>query len=280
MLLLNVNMSETIPSPIDQLISLRPVVAPDDDAFLEELYFSARDDLHDLFVDSEETRQLILMQQKAQATGYKQEFPNATYEVILFDGERAGRIVIDRSQISLAIIDIALLPSFRNRGIGSCLLDSVIEECRGHERPCELSVFKTNRAIKLYLRKGFSAVHDMETHFRMKWTPKEDVEVLEQFERDKFAEAIGSTFVLRTANNVTAEFVLANVSELHETIGRQGFSIEFLAPENCSVDQGLYDLEHATLGKMQLFLVPVGMKKGRLQLQSVFNLMIDDEANE
>lgn len=101
----------------------------------------------------------------------------------------------------------------------------------------------------------------------------------QQFERDKFAEVIGSSFVV-TANNVSADLVLKKVNELHETSGRQGFSIEFLAPENCNVAQGLYDLEHATLGKMQLFLVPVGQVKGRLQLQSIFNFLIDDETNE
>ena len=101
----------------------------------------------------------------------------------------------------------------------------------------------------------------------------------EQFEREKFAAAIGSTFVT-SGGDVTAELVLAKVGDLHETPGRQGFSIEFLAPENCSVAQGLYDLEHADLGKMQLFLVPVGMRKGQLQLQSIFNFLIDDEANE
>ena len=100
---------------------------------------------------------------------------------------------------------------------------------------------------------------------------------LQQFERDKFAEAIGSGFTVTAPNGVSVEFFLAKVSELHETAERQGFSIEFLAPENCNVAQGLYDLEHATLGTMQLFLVPVGVKNGRLQLQSVFNFLIEDE---
>ena len=166
---LNVSMSEAIPTPpISERVSSRPVIERQDDAFLEELYFSAREDLHGIFVDPEETRGLSLMQQKAQAIGYREEFPDATYEVILFDGERAGRIVTDRSQASVAIIDIALLPSFRNRGIGSFVLDSVLEECQEGKRSCKLSVFKTNRAIGLYLRKGFSAVEDLETHFVMR----------------------------------------------------------------------------------------------------------------
>jgi len=100
-----------------------------------------------------------------------------------------------------------------------------------------------------------------------------------QFERDNFAGVIGSTFTVKDASNGTAELVLTRVSELHESSGCRGFSVEFLAPENCNVDQGLYDIEHTTLGNMQLFLVPVGMKNGQLELQSIFNLLIEDETN-
>jgi len=102
----------------------------------------------------------------------------------------------------------------------------------------------------------------------------------QQFERDKFAQVIGSSFVVMAPDGVTTELVLKKVSELHESPERRGFSIEFLAPENCNVAQGSYDLEHATLGEMHLFLVPVGLVKGQLQLQSIFNFLIDDEANE
>jgi hypothetical protein len=100
-----------------------------------------------------------------------------------------------------------------------------------------------------------------------------------QFERDNLAGVIGSIFTMKDASNVAAELVLTRVSELHERSGCRAFSIEFLAPENCDVGQGLYDIEHTTLGKMQLFLVPVGMKNGQLELQSIFNLLIEDETN-
>jgi GNAT superfamily N-acetyltransferase len=172
---LNGNMGDAIPtSRISECISLRPVADPDDNAFLEELYFSRREDLHGLFGDPEQTRELVLMQQRAQAIGYKKEFPDATYEVIIFDEQRAGRIVIDRSGSTTAIVDIALLPLFRNRGIGSLILDSVLEECRMGKRQCKLSVAKTSQAIRLYLRKGFYMEHDLETHLLMNWIPGEE----------------------------------------------------------------------------------------------------------
>jgi ribosomal protein S18 acetylase RimI-like enzyme len=176
LLSLNGNMKDAIPtSRISERVSLRSVTEPDDDAFLEELYFSRREDLYGLFADPEQTRALLLIQQRAQAIGYKKEFPNATYEVITFDGQRAGRIVIDRSGGTMAIIDIALLPLFRNRGIGSLILDSILDECQRGKRQCRLSVAKTSQAIRLYLRKGFCTENEMETHFVMKWIPMEEI---------------------------------------------------------------------------------------------------------
>ena len=159
------------PLQLRERVTLRPIIEPDDGEFLEELYFSTRDDLNGLFPDPKDARQLVLMQQKAQAVAYKHEFPNATYELILFDGNRAGRIVIDRSAPALILVDIVLLPTSRNLGIGSAILDSLLRECRQNARPCVLSVIKTNRAKGLYARKGFDVIEDSGTHFLMRWNP-------------------------------------------------------------------------------------------------------------
>jgi hypothetical protein len=88
------------------------------------------------------------------------------------------------------------------------------------------------------------------------------------FNRDMFVEAIGTSFKLTTANNAV-DIELNEVSDLKETAAQQVFSIVFLVPEPFMV----YDLEHPTLGPMQLFLSPVGIDEGRMQLEAVFNLL-------
>ena len=96
-----------------------------------------------------------------------------------------------------------------------------------------------------------------------------------QFEREKFEEALGSGFTL-TAGDVTLELVLTQVRELRKDSENVAFSILFLAPENFNVPQGLYDMEHPSLGKLQLFLVPISLDKSRLRLEAVFNLLIEN----
>jgi hypothetical protein len=94
-----------------------------------------------------------------------------------------------------------------------------------------------------------------------------------QFDRDKFAEVIGSRFVIKGPEGQTLDLELSEVSEIRERPHQQSFSVVFLGPESLAVDQGLYEVEHESLGTMHLFLVPIGIKDGRIILEAVFNTL-------
>jgi hypothetical protein len=97
------------------------------------------------------------------------------------------------------------------------------------------------------------------------------------FDRDKFAEELGSSFTLQVDNH-GVDVELVEVSELKERPHQVSFSIVFLMRQSSAIDQGLYDLSHERLGEMQIFLVPIGMDGERLQLEAVFNFLPDDKA--
>ena len=99
------------------------------------------------------------------------------------------------------------------------------------------------------------------------------------FQRDDFARVQGSLFTLTADSGETIEIELSEVSELKKRSRQQSFAIIFLVPENYRVEQGLYDLSHAELGAVQLFLVPVGMKNSRQELEAVFNTLLDPESD-
>ena len=94
-----------------------------------------------------------------------------------------------------------------------------------------------------------------------------------QLDRDKFAELIGKTFVLKGAEDQSVDVELVDVGEVQERPHQRSFSILFLTPQGSIVGQGLYELEHEGLETMQLFLVPVGIADGRIQLEAVFNFL-------
>lgn len=52
---------------------------------------------------------------------------------------------------------------------------------------------------------------------------------------------------------------------------RQPFSLVFKCPKEAPSVQNTYTVEHDKLGKLDLFMVPIGMKEECLLFQSVFN---------
>ena len=77
--------------------------------------------------------------------------------VILLAEVPAGSIIVFRGAREIRLLDIALLPEFRGRGIGASLIAILISEASRSELPVRLSVLKGNRAARLYGRLGFVA---------------------------------------------------------------------------------------------------------------------------
>jgi ribosomal protein S18 acetylase RimI-like enzyme len=75
--------------------------------------------------------------------------------VIEVDGSLAGRLYVHRVPSEIRIMDIALVPEFRGRGIGTRLLEELIEEADGSGRKLSIHVESNNPARSLYDRLGF-----------------------------------------------------------------------------------------------------------------------------
>ena len=98
----------------------------------------------------------------------------------------------------------------------------------------------------------------------------------EEFSRDRFASAVGTPFTM-TAKERAIDLELIEVSEVRERPHQTSYSILFRVPENQVVEQGLYDLQHADLGEMQLFLVPIIPIGNQMRLEAVFNFLKKQE---
>jgi ribosomal protein S18 acetylase RimI-like enzyme len=141
-------------------VRLRPARASDR-ALLFEVYASTRAEELAVVPWPEPTKQAFLAQQfEAQDVHYRRHYPDASFEVIEVDGEPAGRLYVDRLDEEIRIIDIALLPRFRGRGIGAALLRELIDEAAGAGKRLSIHVERENRARALYERLGFTVVAD------------------------------------------------------------------------------------------------------------------------
>jgi ribosomal protein S18 acetylase RimI-like enzyme len=153
-------------------VTLRPVGAGDED-FLYRVYASTRTDEMALVDWSAEQKEAFLrMQLQAQTTHYRAYYPNAEYQIIQRkDSIPIGRLIVDRSNDSILIVDIALIPEYRNAGIGTTIIQHLMAEAAPTNLPIILRVEFFNPAIKLYNRLGFVKTREINIYHEMVWKP-------------------------------------------------------------------------------------------------------------
>jgi ribosomal protein S18 acetylase RimI-like enzyme len=140
------------------MITLRRETEFDRD-FLRDLYASTRAEEMDLLDWTQRQKHdFLAMQFRAQTTHYADYYPDAERSIIECDGAPIGRLYVDRRAGEIEIIDIALLPAMRGRGIGKALLRQVIAESRTTARRLRIYVEHFNPARGLYDRLGFRQV--------------------------------------------------------------------------------------------------------------------------
>jgi ribosomal protein S18 acetylase RimI-like enzyme len=150
---------------------LRPV-RDGDRAFLVDLYASVREqELAQVPWDDATKSAFVEHQFAAQDAHYRGNYPGATLDVIEVDGTRAGRLYVHRGPSDIRIMDIALAPSFRGRGIGTALLRSLIEEADASRRKLSIHVEANNPARSLYERLGFAPAGEHGVYVLMEREP-------------------------------------------------------------------------------------------------------------
>jgi ribosomal protein S18 acetylase RimI-like enzyme len=152
-------------------VQLRPV-AEADRPFLVELYGSTREEELDQISWAPGAREAFVEQQfSAQDAHYRANYPGATLDVIEVDGEPAGRLYVHRGASDIRIMDIALVPRFRGRGIGTALLRTLMEEADSSGRKLSIHVEVNNPARSLYDRLGLRAAGDEGVYVLMERPP-------------------------------------------------------------------------------------------------------------
>ena len=140
---------------------IRPARLPDDGDFLLSLYASTRrPELAGLGWSQAAADAFIRMQFGAQASHLRAAFPGAAHAVICVDGERAGRLIIDRSGSGVVIVDLSLLPEFRGIGIGGELVRRLLAEADADRLAVRCHVLRGSDARRFWERAGFRACDD------------------------------------------------------------------------------------------------------------------------
>jgi ribosomal protein S18 acetylase RimI-like enzyme len=150
-------------------IALRPATGADE-PFLFRVYASTRiDELAPLGWDEATTDAFLRMQFTAQNSSFRLSRQHASFAVVLIDGQPAGRLYVDRRPEAIHVIDVALLPEYRGCGVGSRLLEALLDEGRQSSRAVTINALRSSRALGLYRRLGFGVVRTDDVYVDLQW---------------------------------------------------------------------------------------------------------------
>lgn len=145
---------------------------PEDENFLVDLYASTRlEEMRNWGWSTQEKEEFLSMQYRFQAQAYRMNYPGADYCVIWMDKRRAGRLIVARTNDAIILVDISLLPAFRNQGIGTYVLKALQHKGEVCFKPVVLCVLVSNPARMLYERLGFRITQQSDLYFNMEWHP-------------------------------------------------------------------------------------------------------------
>lgn len=150
-------------------VTLR-AVQDSDNEFLLKVYGSTRaQELAQVPWTAEQKQQFVRMQYEAQKSHYAAQHPKASHEIICLEGTDAGRLYLNRADEKFHILDITLMPEYRNRGVGSFLLGQIMAEAKDAGRPVSIYVETFNPSLRLFQRLGFTPIQQEGFHLLLQF---------------------------------------------------------------------------------------------------------------
>lgn len=152
-------------------VTLRPITDADR-GFLHRLYATTREDeLKPVPWTPEQKAEFVRHQFEAQHQFWQENYKDTSWDLILLDGQPAGRLYVARWADDIRIVDIALMPEHRGGGLGTRLLREILAEGDASGRKVSIHVEVYNPARRLYERLGFVQAGDRGVYLLMERPP-------------------------------------------------------------------------------------------------------------
>lgn len=104
-----------------------------------------------------------------QRNDFERRFKEYLVSIIEAGGRDAGGLWLESFPDLIYIADLQVLPELQGRGIGTSVLEGLIEQASARGVPVELSVLQVNpRARSLYERLGFRVMDEGNPFIRMR----------------------------------------------------------------------------------------------------------------
>lgn len=145
---------------------------PEDFDFVTSLYASVRE--QELSVSGwsdAEKEKFIRWQSGLQRDHYRKHYPDAWFWIMERAGKAMGRIYVDLRGTDLRLMEVTLVPEWRNQGLGAAVIGALVDFAREQGLFVSLHVEPDNPAQRLYRRFGFKFVEDRGAYQFLNWHP-------------------------------------------------------------------------------------------------------------
>lgn len=150
-------------------VTLRPA-GPDDETFLLSVYASTRaDELAPVPWNDAQKDAFLKMQFAMQHRYYRDQYPQATYDIVQLNDRPVGRFYVNRGDREIRILDVTILPEYRNAGTGTGLLKDLLDEAARTSKPVSIYVESFNPSLRLFERLGFNRKEATDILFLLEW---------------------------------------------------------------------------------------------------------------
>lgn len=142
-----------------------------DAAFLFTLFASTKAaDMAHMPLDEAGKAYLLRMQFRSMTATYRQQYPNARFEIVMLDGSPIGRLITDVQADCVYFVDIALLPERHGGGLATTLMTAALDEARRLGLPGRVKVLTSNLAsLRLCHRLGMTLRAEMLPFVELEW---------------------------------------------------------------------------------------------------------------
>jgi len=250
-------------------LALQPIGSGDEAALLA-IFASTREQEREQFGWPEEQWNAFIRQQfMAQHTQYSTAYANPSFDLVLRDGEIAGRLYVDRSPQEIRVVDIALLPRHRRQGVGRQLLQALTDESDALGIDLGLHVEKNNPIFGHYQRLGFVTEADRGVYWYMRRAPQP----ARMPGLEDFTGLVGTDFALQLPGAAPVALRLEKATVTQGLLASR-CSLRFKGPDIGRPTHDTYLLSHERLGRFALFLGPVvDAEPGQTSYQALITRM-------
>ncbi len=124
--------------------------------FLRRLYAQTREEeLAPVPWTAQQKEAFLADQFNKQHSHYLQHYPQAQWWVLTFQDAPMGRLYVEQTPRELRVMDVSLVPEHRHQGLGTALMDALLQHADCHQLTASLHVEPFNPALRLYERLGF-----------------------------------------------------------------------------------------------------------------------------